>query len=111
MLPVWTWISVTASAIGRMLVIASRLDEELMPSRDKLFWISRCPAPRKLSPISLLGPLMTEGVVVARFQTLRPFSGSSTIARWLIVSETVARSVSSTWAFASTVTESVIAPS
>jgi len=36
-LPVWTWISVTASAIGRMLVAASRFDEELIPSSERLF--------------------------------------------------------------------------
>ena len=93
-LPVWTCTSVTASAIGRMLVAASRLDDELMPSSDKLFWISRWPAPLKLKPISLLLPPSTPGVVLARLQTLRPLSGSSTIARERIVSETMARSVS-----------------
>jgi hypothetical protein len=36
-LPVCTWISVTASAIGRMLVAASRFEDELMPSSDRLF--------------------------------------------------------------------------
>ena len=93
-----------------MLVAASRLAVELMPSRDRLFWISRWPAPRKLRPMSLLSPPRTPGVVAARFQTLRPFSGSSTTARSLMVAETVGRSVSSTWALASTVTASVIAP-
>ena len=81
-----------------------------MPSRDRLFWISRCPAPRKLRPMSLFSPARTPGVVAARFQTLRAFRGSSTIALSPIVAETVARSVSSTWAFASTVTVSAIAP-
>ena len=64
----------------------------------------------KLRPMSLLIPPRTPGVVAARFQTLRPFSGSSTTARSLMVAETVGRSVSSTWALASTVTASVIAP-
>ena len=36
-LPVWICISSTASAIGRMLVIANRLDAVLMPSSDRLF--------------------------------------------------------------------------
>ena len=40
-LPVCTCTSVTASAIGRMLVIASRFDVALMPSMVRLFWISR----------------------------------------------------------------------
>ena len=110
MLPVWTWTSFTASAIGRMLVAASRLALALMPSSERLFWISRCPAPRKLRPMSLLRPPRTPGVVAARFQTLRPLSGSWTIASWLIVAETVGRSVSSTCAFASTVTDSAILP-
>ena len=83
MLPVCTWTSVTASAIGRMLVAASRLDEELMPSSDRLFWISRWPAPRKLRPMSLLSPPSTPGVVLARLQTLRPLDGRSTTARCL----------------------------
>ena len=55
-----------------MLVAASRFDEELMPSSDRLFWISRWPAPRKLRPMSLFRPPSTPGVVLARFQTLRP---------------------------------------
>jgi hypothetical protein len=109
-LPVCTWISVTASAIGRMLVAASRFALELMPSRARLFWISRWPAPRKLRPMSLLSPPSTPGVVAARFQTLRPLSGSSTTARSLMVAETVARSVSMTWALASTLTVSVRPP-
>ena len=49
-------------------------------------------------------------MVLARLQTLRPLSGSSTIARSLMVSETVARSVSSTCAADSTVTDSVMPP-
>ena len=77
-----------------MLVAASRLDEELMPSSDRLFWISRWPAPLKLRPMSLFRPPRTPGVVLARLQTLRPLSGSSTTARLPMVSETVARSVS-----------------
>ncbi len=48
--------------------------------------------------------------MLARLQTLRPLSGSSTIARWLIVSETVARSVSSTCASADTFTDSLTPP-
>ena len=81
-----------------------------MPSSDRLFWISRCPAPRKLRPMSLFRPPRTPGVVLARLHTLRPLSGSSTIARWPIVSETVARSVSSTCARASTLTDSLTPP-
>ena len=108
-LPVWTWIASTASAIGRMLVAASRLDDELMPSSDRLFWISRWPAPLKLRPMSLLSPPSTPGVVLARLQTLRPFNGRSTIARWPMVSETTALSVSSTCASASTLTDSASA--
>ena len=48
--------------------------------------------------------------MAARFQTLRPLSGSWTIAFSLIVAETVGRSVSSTCAFASTVTDSAMLP-
>ena len=59
--------------------------------------------------MSLLRPPRTPGVVAARFQTLRPFSGSSTIARSPIVSETTALSVFSTCALASTFTDSVSA--
>ena len=110
MLPVWTWTSVTASAIGRMLVIASRLAEALMPSSDRLFWISRCPAPRKLRPMSLLSPVRTPGVVLARLQTLRCRTGSSTMARSPTVAEIVARSVFSICDCASTLTASLSAP-
>ena len=81
-----------------------------MPSSDRLFWISRWPAPLKLRPISLLRPPRTPGVVLARLQTLRPLSGRSTIARSPMVSETVALSVSSTWAAASTFTDSLTPP-
>ena len=83
---------------------------ELMPSSDRLFWISRWPAPRKLRPMSLFSPPRTPGVVLARLQTLRPFNGNSTIARSPMVSETVARSVSSTCASADTFTDSVTPP-
>ena len=48
--------------------------------------------------------------MLARLQTLRPLSGNSTIARSPIVSETVARSVSSTCASADTFTDSVTPP-
>ncbi len=48
--------------------------------------------------------------MLARLQTFRPLSGSSTIARVPIVSETVARSVSSTCASADTFTDSVTPP-
>ena len=77
-----------------MLVAASRLADELMPSSERLFWISRWPAPLKLRPISLLRPPSTPGVVLARFQTLRPFRGRSLTARLPIVSESLALSVS-----------------
>jgi len=60
--------------------------------------------------MSLFRPPRTPGVVLARLQTLRPLSGSSTIARSLIVSEIVARSVSRTCAEASTFTDSLIPP-
>ena len=60
--------------------------------------------------MSLLRPPSTPGVVLARLQTLRPLSGNSTIARSPIVSETVARSVSSTCASADTFTDSVTPP-
>ena len=93
-----------------MLVAASRFAVELMPSSERLFWISRWPAPRKLRPMSLLSPPRTPGVVAARFQTLRPLSGRSTTAFSLIVAETVGRSVSSICAFASTTTDSAIEP-
>src|SRR5438046_10230141 len=86
-----------------MLVAASRLEEELMPSSDRLFWISRWPAPLKLRPISLVGAATTPGVVLARLQTLRPFRGRSLTARWPIVSEILELSVSSTGAAATTV--------
>ena len=62
-----------------------------MPSSDRLFWISRWPAPLKLRPISLLRPPRTPGVVLARLQTFRPASGSSTMERWLIVSGDLGR--------------------
>ncbi len=39
--------------------------------------------------MSLLRPPSTPGVVLARLQTLRPLSGSSTIARAPIVADTV----------------------
>ncbi len=65
-----------------------------MPSSDRLFWISRWPAPLKLRPISLFGAATTPGVVVARLQTLRPFSGKSATARLPMVSEILALSVS-----------------
>ena len=93
-----------------MLVIASRFDEALMPSSDSAFWISRWPAPRKLRPMSVVPALTTPGVVVARFQTLRPFSGSSRMARSPMVSRTVALSVLSTVKPAATSTTSVTAP-
>ena len=48
-----------------------------MPSSDRLFWISRWPAPLKLRPMSLFRPPSTPGVVLARLQTLRPLSGKS----------------------------------
>src|SRR6476620_4967359 len=80
--------------MGRMLVAARRLDDELMPSSDRLFWIALCPAPLKLRPISVLGAATTPGVVLARFQTLRPFSGKSLTAFLPIVSEILALSVS-----------------
>jgi hypothetical protein len=60
--------------------------------------------------MSLLTPASTPGVVLARLQTLRPLSGSSTIARLPMVSETVALSVVSSCAFASTLTDSVNPP-
>ena len=77
-----------------------------MPSSDRLFWISRWPAPLKLRPISLVGAATTPGVVLARLQTLRPFRGRSLTARWPIVSEILALSVSSTGAAATTVIDS-----
>src|SRR2546430_15241915 len=77
-----------------MLVAASRLAEELMPSIERLFWISLWPAPLKLRPISLFKPPSTPGVVLARFQTLRPFSGRALTARLPLVSEIRALSVS-----------------
>jgi hypothetical protein len=109
-LPVCTWTSVTASEIGFMLVIARRFDEALMPSRESAFWISRWPAPRKLSPMSVTPALTTLGVVVARFQTLRPLIGSSRMARSPMVSRTVALSVLRTVKPAATSTVSVTAP-
>src|SRR5262249_5935561 len=109
-LPVWMFISATASEIGFMLVDASRFDVALMPSSDRLFWISRWPAPRKLRPISLLTPARTPGVVLATFQTLRPFCGRSWIARVPMVSVTVGLSVLSTGGRASTVTVSTTPP-
>src|SRR5262249_8558176 len=93
-LPVWTWISSTASAIGRMLVAARRLADELMPSSERLFWISRCPAPLKFRPMSPVTPPRTPGVVLARFHTLRPFDGRALTARLPLVSEIRALSVS-----------------
>src|SRR5438445_10545493 len=78
-----------------MLVAAIRLDDELMPSSDRLFWISLWPAPLKLRPISLFRPTRTPGVVLARFQTLRPLRGKSLTARLPMVSEILALSVSS----------------
>src|SRR2546427_13228345 len=94
-----------------MLVAASRLDEELMPSSDRLFWISLWPAPLKLRPMSLFGAATTPGVVVARFHTLRPLRGKSLTARWPIVSEILALSVSSTGEEATTVIDSFNWPS
>src|SRR6266852_5805642 len=89
-----------------MLVAASRLEDELMPSSDRLFWISLWPAPLKLRPISLFGAAMTPGVLLARLQTLRPFRGSSLTARWPIVSEIFALSVSRIGDEATTVIDS-----
>ena len=94
-----------------MLVAASRFAEELMPSSDRLFWISRWPAPLKLRPISLFRPARTPGVVLARFQTLRPLSGKSTTSRLPMVSETVALSVARKVAEAATVIVSARVPS
>ena len=71
-LPVWTCTSSTASWMGRMLVMASRFELELIPSSVMLFWILRWPAPRKLKPMSLVLPASTPGVVLASDQTLRP---------------------------------------
>src|SRR5437667_347966 len=39
-----------------MLVAASRFAEVLIPSSERLFWISRWPAPLKLRPMSLVRP-------------------------------------------------------
>ena len=64
-LPVWTCTSSTASWMGRMLVMASRFELELIPSSVMLFWILRWPAPRKLKPMSLVLPASTPGVVLA----------------------------------------------
>jgi hypothetical protein len=61
--------------------------------------------------MSLFVPPSTPGVMLAKLHTLRPLDGSSTIARSLIVAETVARSVLSTCALDSTSTVSVSAPS
>ena len=60
--------------------------------------------------MSVFPALSTLGVVVARVQTLRPLSGSSRIDRSLMVSWTVALSVFSTWARASTFTVSATPP-
>ncbi len=60
--------------------------------------------------MSLLRPPSTPGVVLARLHTLRPLSGSSTMARSPMVSDTVARSVLSTCARASTLTDSASPP-
>jgi len=89
-----------------MLVAASRFDDELMPSSDRLFWISRWPAPLKLCPMSLFGACSTPGVVFARLQTLRPFRGKSLTARVPIVSEILALSVSRIGDDATTVIDS-----
>ncbi len=48
--------------------------------------------------------------MLARLHTFRPLNGSSLIARPPIVSDTVARSVSSTCARASTLTDSLTPP-
>ena len=109
-LPVCTWTSVTASAIGRMLVIASRLELALMPSIVRLFWISRWPAPRKDRPMSVVLPRSTPGVVAASCHTLRPLDGRSTTARASTVCDTAARSVWSVVLAASTMTVSDSAP-
>ena len=109
-LPVWTCTSSTASWMGRMLVMASRFELELIPSSVMLFWILRWPAPRKLKPMSLVLPASTPGVVLASDQTLRPEIGNSDTARASMVWESAARSVASTTAFPSTVTVSVRSP-
>ena len=66
-LPVCTFTSVTASAIGRMLVCVVKFAAALMPSSVKLFCRARWPA-----PVKLLLPPRTPGVVPARLHTLRP---------------------------------------
>ena len=92
-----------------------RLFMMLMPSRDRLFWISRVPAPLKSSPGGIpvaddFAPGNTPAVMRATWRGSRPFNGRSAIARVPITSEMLASSVLMAVETASTVTESEMAP-
>ena len=60
--------------------------------------------------MSWLTLVSTPGVVLARFQTLRPASGSSTTSRWPMVSAMAAVSVARNVVDAATVTVSLSVP-
>ena len=87
----------------------------LIPSSERLFWISRVPAPTKSAPggvavSEVLGPRITPGVVMASLIGSRPLSGRSETERVLMLSDTLASSVLMARAIASTATVCVTAP-
>src|SRR5207247_10599843 len=73
----------TASTEGRRVVVETRLEVMLTPSREMLFCTSRAPAPMKywppevLIPVRLLKPVRTPGVSAAARRTSRQCRGRS----------------------------------
>ena len=99
---------------GRTGVVLIRLFRMLMPSSERLFWISRAPAPMKScpggTPVVAFKPGITPGVESARRNGSRPFSGRSATSRMPTISETLASSVLMAGVVASTVTVSANSP-